>query len=377
MRLIFINPHQNHLLSDTYLNSIFAKNLKSKAKAQQFIHDFKGKYRLTALVIPEVFHDAVNTFNTSSIIRNLALSHWQKENSSEIIKLQDINKIMKDDIIALTTKDLKYKTLIQILRRTNCKVAFIIDDHIWSSYHSMEKVIQEIGIERSILWSQISLKDNPYYCNFNLVKTINEEVFGWRNVNTRFKCINSLEKRKKRAIATGCLTYRIFKENITKELLENNISCIHPGREYLLNMHHYSKKVDCCSPVRDYRYGKKNGLLLSFSKLKNRFESAKYYNLNMPKIFNQYLFTLCPSVFNGFPNQSIQEAMCSGSIIIGTNKFEYKSLGLVSDYNYLSIGDEYDIKKIDDLINFYSKRLDLLKDIQENSLKTSEKFRKN
>ena len=97
----------------------------------------------------------------------------------------------------------------------------------------------------------------------------------------------------------------------------------------------------------------------------------------MPKIFNHYLFTLCPSVFNGFPNQSIQEAMCSGSIIIGTNKFEYKSLGLVSDYNYLSIGDEYDIKKIDDLINFYSKRLDLLKDIQENSLKTSEKFRKN
>ena len=146
MRLIFINPHQNHLLSDTYFKSIFTKNLNSKAKAQQFVNDFKGKYKLTALVIPEVFHDALNTFNTTSIIRKLALSHWQKENSSEIIKLQDINKIMRNDTIALTTKDLKYKTLIQILRRTNCKVAFIIDDHIWSSYDSMEKVIQEILI---------------------------------------------------------------------------------------------------------------------------------------------------------------------------------------------------------------------------------------
>ena len=286
----------------------------------------------------------------------------------------ELNKTSPNDYLFLTTKDTKYKNLLEILIEFKGKIVLLLDDHLFSTYKVINEIIEQIGPQRIKSASIASVRENPFFMSMPLSQ-IKETTIGWP-ISERFSLKKDFSNRLNRVLALGVLTYRQFNKEIMTKLLDDRLNCVHPDREYLYHNHYCSKYIDSKIPMRDYRF-KDDGYLNNFIKrVYNKYNTMKYFKIDLPEIMNNYKFVMFPSMFDESPCLGMLEAMASGSILIGTNAYAYKSLGLVENYNYISIGEKMDVKLIDSIVDDQFKNNDKYISIQKKSLDWVEQFKK-
>lgn len=113
------------------------------------------------------------------------------------------------------------------------------------------------------------------------------------------------------------------------------------------------------SVIADYSNNSKYFSYLArfFGKMAEQAPSEhKYYNFSLPDAFSQHSFVFVPSDIFGVVPQTAFQAMTAGCIVVGTDSPCFSSLGFQDGVNYLSIGDVWNLRTID---NFF-KRIDSL-----------------
>jgi len=158
-------------------------------------------------------------------------------------------------------------------------------------------------------------------------------------------------------------------------LISKRFNCVHPDREYLHHNSYNSLHIDSKIPVRDYRFDGEGIIVKLLRRALNKYVTLQYYKIDMPKLMNKYRFIIYPPLFNHLPCLGMLEAMASGAILIGTNSYAYKSLGLIDGYNYISVGDSMDLNKINSIVESELYNRGKYIDIQKNSLKFAEKYK--
>ena len=147
MTFYFINPHQNHSLSKTVSSTITLRNTAAK---MNFILDAVNKSgNLGILNNNKNFPELPRYFPRSVFLNNLDIKIWSlNKKIKNVLNIKDIDKTLPDDYLFLTTKDTKYSNLLEILKKFKGKIVLFLDDHIFSAYNSVNKIIKNIGHDR-------------------------------------------------------------------------------------------------------------------------------------------------------------------------------------------------------------------------------------
>ncbi len=373
MTFYFINPHQNHSLGKTISSLVTLRNTASK---MSFILDSAIQSgNLGVLKNEESFPELPRYFPRSVFFDNIDIKLWSlKKKIKHVLPKGELNKTSPNDYLFLTTKDTKYKNLLEILIEFKGKIVLLLDDHLFSTYKVINEIIEQIGSKRIKSASIASVSKNPFFMSMPLSQ-IKETIIGWP-ISERFSLKKDFSNRLNRVLALGVLTYRQFNKEIMTKLLDEKLYCVHPDREYLYHNHYCSKYIDSKIPMRDYRF-KEDGFLNNFLKrVYNKYNTMRYFKIDLPEMMNDYKFVMFPSMFDESPCLGMLEAMASGSILIGTNAYAYKSLGLVENYNYISIGEKMDVNLIDSVVDDQFKNKDKYISIQKKSLDWVEQFKK-
>ena len=260
------------------------------------------------------------------------------KNIKNILYADDLKK-SELMIIFLNHKRHKIFNILEIISYFRGTILLLLDDHLFSSYPIINKIIEHIGPNRIKGASIASIAENPFFASMPL-SSIRETIIGWP-ISERFVSKKIFSDRLNRVLALGTLTYRHFNNDVMKKLLDNKLNCVHPDREYLYQNYSKSKYIDSKIPMRDYRF-QGDGFMAKLSKrISNKYRTLQYRRINLPNIMNDYNFVIYPSMFDESPCLGMLEAMASGMILIGTNAYAYKSLGLIGNYNYISIGEKW------------------------------------
>lgn len=372
MLIYFINPHQNSSLGPTVSNIITLRHTASK---MNFI--FKavmGSGKMGVLQTSSRFPEMSRFFPKAKIINKIDLRLWSiNKIIKKTIDKDTINNSSQEDVLFLTTKDTKYPDLFTIIGDFNGKIVLLLDDHLFSTYKLVNKIIEHFGVSRVRNFSILPIKGNPYFQKMPL-SNVDETVIGWP-ISQRFSAANKYEDRDNKVLALGALTYRQFNDDLMNILVSQSFNCVHPDREYLHHNSYNSLYVDSKIPVRDYRF-EGEGIVGKFlRRALNKYVTLRYYKIDMPKLMNKYRFIIYPPLFNHLPCLGMLEAMASGAILIGTNSYAYKSLGLIDGYNYISVGDSMDLNKINSIVESELVNRTKYIGIQKNSLRFVEKYK--
>lgn len=372
MIFYFINPHQNYSLGKT-LSSLVTFRITS-SKINFIFNAVISSGKLGVLMNNESFPELPPTYPRSPFVNKLDIKIWSfNKKIKNILYQNDLNKSLPNDYLFLTTKDTKYKNILEILSNFQGKIILLLDDHLFSTYEKINKIIDCVGPNRIKSASVTSIRNNPFFTSMP-ISSIKETVIGWP-VSERFLFKKDFSKRFNRVLVLGTLTYRQFNNDLMKKLSDNKFSCVHPDREYFYKNYSCSKYIDSKIPMRDYLFNDKKFIDKIFKRINNKYSYMKYSRINLPVIMNNYKFVIYPPLFNQLPCLGMLEVMASGALLIGTNSYAYKSLGLIENYNYVSIGKKMDVKIIDNIVEDELKNKNKYLRIQQNSLKWVEKFR--
>jgi len=372
MLIYFINPHQNFLLGPTISNTVTFR--KTTSKLNFIFEALIDSGKIGVLQTSSRFPEMSKYFPKAKIINKIDFNLWSKNKIIEkTIDKKTIKTTSQEDYLILTTKDSKYPDLLKIIGDFNGKIILLLDDHLFSTYMHVNKIIEHFGVSRVRSLSVFSIKGNSYFSSMPLSE-IEECVIGWP-VSKRFLNTSKYEERENKVLALGTLTYRLFSNDVMNLLISERLNCVHPDREYLHNNAYNSPYIDSKIPVRDYRFDGESGIGKLLRRVLNKHATLKYNKINMPKLMNGYRFIAYPPLFNDLPCLGMLESMASGAILIGTNSYAYRSLGLKDGHNYLSVGDFMNIEKINSIVDNEVRNRDKYIEIQKNSLKFVEKFK--
>jgi hypothetical protein len=372
MTYYFINPHQNHSLGKTISNVITFRKTISK---MSFVFDaIMASGRMGVLQTEFRFPEMSRFFPNIKIINKVDLKLWSiNKVINKTIDKNNIQSSSQGDYLFLTTKDTKYADLFTIIGDFNGKIVLLLDDHLFSTYMNVNAVIEHFGVTRVKTFSVTPIKENPYFQNMPLSK-VEEMVIGW-TVSPRFSATKTYKDRKSKILVLGVLTYRQFGNDLMSTLISERLNCVHPDREYLYHNSYNSIHIESKIPLRDYRFEEESIIGKFLRRALNKYVTLRYYKIDMPNLMNKYKFIIYPPLFNHLPCLGMLEAMASGAILIGTNSFAYKSLGLIDGDNYISVGDSMDLNKINSIVENEPHNRDKYIDIQKNSLKFAEKYK--
>jgi glycosyltransferase involved in cell wall biosynthesis len=372
MLIYFINPHQNHALSRTISNIVTFRHTASK---MNFIFEaVMNSGKMGVLQTSCRFPEMSRFFPKAKIINKIDLKLWS---INKIIKKTIDKKTIKtssqEDYLFLTTKDAKYQDLFTIIGDFNGKIVLLLDDHLFSTCKLVNKIIEYFGSSRVKMFSVVPIKENPYFQKMPLSK-VEEIVIGWP-ISQRFSAVNKYKDRDNKVLALGTLTYRLFDNDLMNMLIFERLNCVHPDREYLHHNAYNSLHIDSKIPVRDYRFNGEDIVGKLLRRIFNKYVTLRYHKIDMPKLMNKYRFIVYPPLFSHLPCLGMLEAMASGAILIGTNSYAYKCLGLIDGYNYISVGDSMDLNKINSIVESEPYNRGKYMDIQKNSLRFAEKYK--
>ena len=192
MLVYFINPHQNGTLGRTFSNIVTFRHTASK---MNFI--FKvvmDSGRMGVLQTNCRFPEMSRFFPKAEIINKIDLRLWSiNKVIKKTIDKKSVKTSSQEDYLFLTTKDTKYPDLFSIIGGFNGKIVLLLDDHLFSTYKLVNKIVEYFGVSRVKTFSITPIKENPYFQKMPLSK-VEEMVIGWP-VSQRFLSVNKYKDR--------------------------------------------------------------------------------------------------------------------------------------------------------------------------------------
>lgn len=353
--IILLNPDRNHAFSETY--SRMRTGVRQISKLE-FIYE--NTHKIKPLFNDWVFAEMPKIWPKNAL-RKFEISYWQKKYKLCINEPVDYD----NDVLFLSTKDLKYgDKLVGLVKRFR-KCAIFVDDHLFSTARQFEKLCK--AIPRLIILSVASIKNNPFY-NFSELRN-SEFVVGWP-IEKKFKSYQTLAQRNHTCLVLGTLTYRNYSGLLDTELDKYDINCVHPDRELLYDEAPKILFYDCRIPKRDFR----NRSLLT--RLSGYYENRNYIKLDLVKELNRNLFAIFPPLYNQLPCLGMLEVIACGAILVGTDEYAYHSLGLIPNENYISLGSKFSKKNLNDFAKSYRNNFNILETMRNNNETFIEKFTK-
>lgn len=344
--IILLNPDRNHAFSETY--SRMRTGVRQISKLE-FIYE-------NTLQIKPLFNDWIfpemPKIWPKNALRKLEISYWKKKYEISVNEPVDYD----NDVLFLSTKDLKYGDKLVALVKNFRKCAIFVDDHLFSVPVQFEKLCK--AVPWLTILSVANVKNNPFY-NFSALKN-SEFVVGWP-IEEKFKNYKTLTQRKKKCLVLGTLTYRNYSGVLEKELNEHSINCVHPDRELLYNATPKMPFYDCRIPKRDFRDRS------VMTRLSCHRENKNYIKMDLVKAINDNLFAIFPPLYNQLPCLGMLEIMACGAILVGTDEYSYQSLGLIPNQHYISLGPKFTKKCLEDFAVRDHCDFNLLEKIRHNN----------
>jgi glycosyltransferase involved in cell wall biosynthesis len=371
MYIYLYNPHNNHSYAKTIQRLIFRHPQFSKLN--YVLRSLKKQDTALSLIDGEVFPESSKYWPHGMLWSKLEYYLWSKVNNIKI-KASLIKSVQIDDsdILILTAKDLKYKKIYDLVESSECKI-ILLTNHFFNSYDSNCMFLNRYH-HRVSLVSEASIVDNPVL-GIGLDYDMNEYQVGWA-VSSRFSSYADFSRRKKRCASLGSITIRKFGGFINKILRSYNEITIHPSRYYIYKNQDKFNYVDVFSECRDYASSARVLSLTTINSLffkivimfRNKLVTTKYYSVNMVDLMNSYQFIIYGHDIFEQPSLGVYEAMSCGCVVIGTDSYAYRSIGLTHNYNYISVPKNSDVASIDDVIQEYLNNNDLLLSIRDRSI---------
>ncbi len=365
-RFILLNPHTHNFFSHSL--ATFLIGYPNFKKLRYIAECLEDDFELHALV--EKNQSSIRRLEKFNLGK-LEFYLWRRFFFKRKIKSIDKKNINPEDILFITCKNISYSGISNL---NSLKCNFLI-----STNHYMT-LSKKIADELKRFQNEFTYLSELKTVNLSFFKTYfpkKEEITTGYEISSRFSSSRPFEDRENKILALGSITY--LQSGESDILLNKKINTYHPDREYLFKNHLNSKLIESKISINNQQSFRENFLTAIF---KNFFKfllpkQKSYYSFDLVKELNNYKFVIYPGdVFDNIP-KGVFEAMACGCIVLGPKHHSFSDNGLMDKINYISYGEELNIEKLDNLVEFLiNNEKDKLNQISKNSIKYTEMLQK-
>lgn len=353
-KVIFINPHWNHLIMNTMMYYLF--KIKAPAKYSILFNELikRNDIEVLAYVTSKgsIFPMSLTIPFKHFIAKTECKYIFKKNGFANKIKYIDSPDTVKEDDVVIGFIHSKGGT--DHFSQFKCRRILHLNQF---QCHSLKELKEVVPVANEYILESNVFKENNYIMKANPSNTKNFHILPYI-IAQRFTMTTPFNKRKRKAIATGTLARftedkndyikyygtpylhkmrKIIYEN--KNKLSNVVDC------YISPYQEKSKTIKCQNWPQPFRFmGRLYNLIFA-----KPGQQKKYFSFNLVEKYNEYQIAIIPEEIAGIPAIGAFEAMACGCAFIGIDHSMYRDLGLIPGIHYISYNGTIEdlIKKIE------------------------------
>lgn len=369
-KIIFINPHWNHLLMNTMMYYLF--KIKAPTKYAIFFNELIKREDIEIVayitpkgsIIPTDIHIPFKRFLAQKECKYI----FRKNGFTNKIKFIDSPDMATENDVVIGF--IHTKGGVDNLSSFKCKKILHLNQF---QCHPLKELKEILPCADEYILEANVFKDNNYIMKaLEHIKNKKIHILPFI-VSNRFTMIIPFKKRKIKAVATGTLARFTEKEN--DYIKHYGTPYFHKMRKIIYdNRSKLEKFIDCyISPYLEEKsviyYSNWPQPFKSIGKFYYLLHSKpgqqkNYFSFDIVEKYNEYQMAIVPEEIAGCPAIGAFEAMACGCAFIGIDHSMYKDIGLIPGIHYISYNGTLEdlIKKID----YYQSHQDELEKIANN-----------